>query len=105
MTFVLLSGSRELLRMLYSPENHSFSFDEKEIQLKPEDAPSLRAFVDASVVEVIVGERIAYTKRFYLVSDRAPDLTVSVEGGSTATLKAWTIKPVSPNRLTTPSMG
>ena len=35
------------------------------IALQPGDVPTLHAFVDGSVIELILGERIGYTKRFY----------------------------------------
>jgi beta-fructofuranosidase len=94
-------GDTELLRAEYSPAKHSFTVDGKEVALQPDDEPALHAFVDGSVIELIVSERIGCTKRFYYTASAAPDVLVHVTGG--ATLNAWKISPISPNRLTTPA--
>ena len=65
------------------------------------DAPTLHAFVDASVIELIAGERIGYTQRFYYEGP-APDVRASASG-SGVTMAAWRIVPISENRLTTPA--
>ena len=99
--FVMSDGMTELLRADYSPTKHAFSIDGKEIALQPKDEPSLHAFVDGSVIELIVSERIGYTKRFYYTATTAPDVTVHATG--TVRFKVWKIAPISPNRLTTPA--
>jgi beta-fructofuranosidase len=100
--FILSTDSVELLHVSYSAEKHAFVADGKEIALEPEDAPTLHAFVDGSVIELIVSERIGYTKRFYYTEETAPDIQVSVpENG--VKLNAWKIMPISHNRLTTPA--
>ena len=101
-TFTVSNGAAELLRLDYSAEEHAFTADGKEIPLKADDKPTLHVFVDGSVIEVILGERIGYTKRFYYSDSTAPDIVVRAEGASTS-LSAWKIKPISTNRLTTPA--
>ncbi len=100
--FALHAGDSELLRLSYSPGKHTFTAAGKEISLEPADAPELHAYVDGSVIEVIVGQRIGDTRRFYYTG-KSPDITVSATAG--AKLQGWPIKPISPNRLTTPASG
>ena len=102
---ILGDGVTDLLHVSYSPGKHAFVADDREIALAPGDSPSLHAYVDGSVIELILGERIGYTKRFYYEGKTAPDITVSLTHSpdSTGELKAWTIYPVSKNRLTTPA--
>ena len=101
-SFSMSGGEAELMRVSYSAESHSFTADGKVIALQPGDAPTLHAFVDGSVLELILGERIGYTKRFYYTSAAAPDIVVSARGGLVK-MDAWKIAPISDNRLTTPA--
>ena len=98
----LSCSNTTLLHVTYSGERHCFIADGNEIKLQPHDAPTLHALVDGSVIELIAGERIGYTKRFYFRSATAPEVRVSVRGDRT-TLRLWRVSPISPNRLTTPA--
>jgi beta-fructofuranosidase len=91
----------ELLRVKYLPETHSFLADGKEIKLQPNDAPVIHAYIDGSVIEVILGERIGYTKRFYFTAPTAPEIQLSAMGAGLTSMEAWRMRPISPNRLTT----
>jgi beta-fructofuranosidase len=97
--FTLSTAAGELLRVSYSAAQHTFTADGHEIALQPGDAPTLHAFVDGSVIELIAGERIGWTKRFYYEGP-APDVRAWAGG---ATLSAWKMAPISDNRLTTPA--
>ena len=98
-----LSGDNaDLLHVKYVPETHSLITDGKQIELQPNDVPKVHLYVDGSVIEVILGERIGYTKRFYYTGP-APDIEVAVTGMSNVALQAWKMQPISPNRLTTVS--
>lgn len=101
-TFSVSIGAAELLHLDYSAEKHMFTADGKEIPLQAGDASTLHVFVDGSVIEVIFGERIGCTKRFYYTDSTPPDLLVRSEGGYTS-MSAWKIKPISNNRLATPA--
>jgi beta-fructofuranosidase len=98
--------SRELLRVAYVPEKHAFLADGKEISLEANDLPQLHGYIDGSVIELILGQRVGYTKRFYYTQTTAPDITVRILGGTGAgiTAEAWKILPISRNRLTTPRL-
>ncbi len=86
-----------LLTVTYSPESHTFTADGHTIQLQPADEPTLHAFIDGSVVELLVGHRVGYTKRFYYPEKTAPDVLIKAD----ARLQTWSIDPISSNRLTT----
>jgi beta-fructofuranosidase len=100
--FTMSTGATELLQVTYSAEKHAFVIDGREIVLQPNDATSLHAFVDGSVIELIVGERIGYTKRFYYTQPTAPDIFVVANGTGPIKMGAWKIASISNNRLTTP---
>jgi beta-fructofuranosidase len=97
--FTVNFGERELLRLTYSPEQHAWLADGKNIVLQTSDVPKVHAFIDGSVIEVVLSERVGYTKRFYYSGAIAPDITVQANRGTVLT--AWTISPISENRLTT----
>ncbi len=102
-SFVLSDGKADVVRVVYSGSLHSFRTDDKEIQLEPGDVPSIHAYVDGSVVELILGQRVGYTKRFYFGRGAAPDLRVEAAGAPLG-LDAWSVKPISADRLTTPAV-
>jgi beta-fructofuranosidase len=62
------------------------------------DAYEFHLFLDASVAELIVNRRHAITTRIY----RQPNGPLRVKSGNgLASLRAWQLRPISPNRLTT----
>jgi beta-fructofuranosidase len=97
--------NRELLHVVYAPEKHAFIADGKKISLEENDTPQLHVYVDGSVIELILGQRVGYTRRFYYSQTMAPDITVRISGGTGAgiTANAWGITPISNNRLTAPA--
>jgi beta-fructofuranosidase len=98
--FRLSDGTTELMQVSYSAETHSMTADGHEIVLQAADEPMLHVYVDGSVVELMVSERIGYTKRFYYAQKTAPDVQARVVGVGVE-VNAWKIKPISDNRLTT----
>ena len=101
--FVLLNADdrSELLHIAYVPERHAFVADGHEIALEPDDMPQLHAYVDGSVIEVILSERMGYTRRFYYRQATAPDIDIHITGGTGVAARAWPIDSISNNRLTT----
>ena len=97
------AGSSEIVQVLYSAQKHAFVIAGKEIALQPSDIPTVHGFVDGSVVELILGERAGYTRRFYYEDRSAPNVTILVTGTQNVTFDAWEIAPISTNRLTTPA--
>jgi beta-fructofuranosidase len=104
-SFALRLGTQaeqSLLKVEYLADRNVFLADRKEIALQPGDIPTIHAFVDGSVIEMVLGERIGLTKRFYYTGP-APDFSVIVESeDESAKLAAWKIAPISTNRMTTP---
>lgn len=97
----VLNGA-ELMRIAYLPEKHAFTADTVEYPLDRGDLPEVHAFVDGSVIEVILSSRVGYTKRFYYKQSAAPDIAVEIQG-SIAKSSAWGVISISKNRLTTPA--
>lgn len=100
MDVALTLGSTELLRLKYSSEENAWLCDGRKIALEDSDIPEVHAFVDGSIVEMMLSGRVGYTKRFYYPGAIAPDITIRTNGLE-STLKAWAIKPISHDRLTT----
>ena len=74
-----------------------YTFDER----RPLERPMAHAhgFVDGSVLELIVNERAAVTHRFY--PDAPTGANLRIMSPSDATITAYQVRPISPNRLTT----
>jgi beta-fructofuranosidase len=100
--FTLRDHSSELLHVSYSAERHAFVTDGREIALELSDVPMLHAFVDGSAIELIVSERIGYTKRFYFPEATAPDIQAQASENEVK-MTAWKIARISQNRLTPPA--
>jgi beta-fructofuranosidase len=96
------SDQTELLRVTYSPQTHVMVADGNEIQIDPGESPSIHIFADGSVIELILAGRIGYTRRFYYSQSTAPDITLLVTG-AIPTVQAWSVTPISTDRLTTPA--
>jgi beta-fructofuranosidase len=97
---LITSDSTELLHLKYSPGEHAWFVDGKKVALQSSDTPKVHAFVDGSVVEMMLSERVGFTKRFYYPGAVAPDITIRAIGTENP-LRAWTISPISNDRLTT----
>lgn len=100
MKLSILSGSVAFVEAEYSSKQHAWVVEGKRIILQASDTPKVHGFVDGSVIEVILSERVGYTKRFYYPGASAPDITIRV-GGTSHTLNAWKISPISDDRLST----
>jgi beta-fructofuranosidase len=87
------------LELRYSPDRHAFLFEANEVLLHPAESPSVHAFVDGSVVEILIAGSHSLTRRFYYEGEAAPDILIQVTGGPVQ-LHAWPISPISPDRLT-----
>ena len=62
----------------------------------------LRAYIDGSVIELFVNDRVACTRRFYYPGNKAPEIRIGISGSTDGLkrLMVWQITPVSPDRLT-----
>lgn len=71
-----------------------------EVPATPADGPDFHLFLDGSVTELIIDRRHAITSRMY----RQPNGALRVKLGAdskVASLNAWAMRPISPDRLTT----
>jgi beta-fructofuranosidase len=96
-----LAGGSLSVQIAYDPAKATITVDGKVIPLLAGDTPHVHGFIDGSVVELLINQRIGYTKRFYN-DGPAPDVTVALEHHSDAhaRLQRWEIRPISSNRLT-----
>lgn len=67
----------------------------------PWPRPSLRLFLDGSVIESFIGGRECLTSRVYTLQPNETELEITLTGPATAKIETWPLKPISPNRLTT----
>lgn len=92
------AGGEEILQVEYEPESHTMRADGRVIALEAGDAPVVHGYVDGSVVEVMLGERVGLTKRFYYTNAVGPDIVVV--GNGSVSMEGWRMKAISGNRLT-----
>ena len=86
----------------YDAANRSVHLDQRTFTLdQASQALELHVYVDGSVLEVLVNQKIAYTKRFYHAGSQAPRMFARLSGSpsSLLALTIWTLSPISPNRL------
>ncbi|WP_052201033.1 glycoside hydrolase family 32 protein [Terriglobus sp. TAA 43] len=96
---IQLAGN-EILSIEYLPGLHAVRMADREVALDETHFPSLHLLVDGSIVEAIVSETMACTKRFYYDGDLAPDVTIHITGGVDS-VECWKVRPISNDRLTT----
>jgi beta-fructofuranosidase len=98
--FVLSFGENgSLAKVEYVAASHALRVDGKEVALVKGEPPTVHGYVDGSVVELLLGGRCGYTKRFYY-DGPAPGIAVRALGDGVK-LEAWAVTPISDNRLTT----
>jgi beta-fructofuranosidase len=83
----------------------SFWIDDKPVPVRfnKTQPVQIEMYVDGSVIETLINQQIAYTKRFYYSGSHAPKIFVDWNGsdGSIHSLNMWQFSPISSNRLTT----
>jgi hypothetical protein len=67
----------------------------------PWPRPTLRLFLDGSVIECFIGGREAITSRNYAMEPGETDLEISLTGKKSVELSQWPIARISGDRLTT----
>jgi len=67
----------------------------------PWPRPSLRLFLDGSVIEAFIGGREALTSRVYKLKPGETELEVSLASGKNVELSHWPLDAISADRLTT----
>jgi beta-fructofuranosidase len=67
----------------------------------PWPRPTLRLFLDGSVIEAFVGEREAITSRVYGLKPGETELEITLTGKKSIELQMWPLDAISSDRLTT----
>jgi beta-fructofuranosidase len=67
----------------------------------PWPRPTLRTFLDGSVIESFVGGREVITHRVYGLKPGATELEITLTGEKNVELELWPLDAISPDRLTT----
>lgn len=67
----------------------------------PQEEMRLSLYLDGSVIEVLVNDRLAHTSRVYDLDPRQTMLTILDPGRAVEAAKLWPMQPISSNRLTT----
>ncbi|HYK37116.1 glycoside hydrolase family 32 protein [Alloacidobacterium sp.] len=67
----------------------------------PQGEMRLLLYLDGSVIEVIVNDRLAHTSRVYDLHSEHTTLTILDPGHAVADAALWQMRPISSNRLTT----
>lgn len=99
-SLTLTDQALDILHIAYDPLHHAFSVNGSEVFLHDQDRPTVRLFVDGSIAETVLGERIGYTSRFYSATHPALNIKVTSAGSA---FRAWTVRPISADRLSTSS--
>jgi beta-fructofuranosidase len=62
----------------------------------------LELYIDGSVIEAFVNNKVAYTKRFYYSGDAPQDMRLKWTGKASnlVSLSVFQLTPISPDRLT-----
>ena len=65
------------------------------------DAPALRLFLDASVIEAFLGSAQALTSRCYTLQPGNTELEITLDAGGSGSITQCELTAISPDRLTT----
>ncbi len=102
-TVRLLTGGAQVWKLTIDIAGNSIRCGDTAFPLPslPWPQPTLRLFLDGSVVESFIGGREAIVSRVYNVRPGDSELEVSFTGGKNFPLTHWSLSAISPNRLTT----
>lgn len=101
----ITDGKAALISINYSPERTGAEciINFPQVPLPPREGPfTFHIFVDGSVAEVCINQRIALTTRVYHVPAGPLRISAAVaDSGTISAFRIWEVKPISPDRLTT----
>ena len=107
LSFHLADGEavgRDLVQIEWKPDTKSLLVDGKSVDAAGGKAGlvEISAYIDGSVIELLINQSFAKTKRFYYPGNSAPEIRVEFQGGkeSLRQFAAWQITPISKDRLT-----
>jgi beta-fructofuranosidase len=93
-----------VLALKYDPaDRNAVQVDGVRVPIAEGSGIEAHLYIDGSVAELIVNGSAAFTKRFYYAGDAAPEVRLRVDGqaGTLRDLRAWELKGISRDRLTT----
>jgi beta-fructofuranosidase len=94
--------SRPAVHYQLDATHGALTFNGQQISLTlPPGEMRLSLYLDGSVVELLVNNRLAHTSRIYDVDQSHAALTLLDRESAIASAKLWQIQPISSNRLTT----
>jgi beta-fructofuranosidase len=107
-SLILVDGSaqgKNLIAVEWRPQGRTLLLDGQatSVDIGMRSDLNLRAYVDGSVIEFFVNDRLACTRRFYYSGNKAPEIRIGISGRTDGLkrLTVWQMTPISPNRLTT----
>lgn len=102
MTLESSLNNEAILSVIYTPGANEVAVDGKKLPIEPSDQLELHAYIDGSVIELMINRQAAYTKRFYYEGSQAPEIRIQITDATALQhIVAWQISPISTNRLTT----
>ena len=95
---------KDLIAVEWRPQGRMLLLDGEavSVNIDARNDLELRAYIDGSVIELFVNDRVACTRRFYYPGDKAPEIRIGISGSTDGLkrLMVWQITPISPDRLT-----
>lgn len=101
-TVRLLNGEKALWELTVNVPDNTIRCGETSFPLPslPWPRPSLRMFLDGSVLECFIGGREAITSRVYSVAAGETELEIAT-GSQSVEVSLWQLEPISRDRMTT----
>jgi beta-fructofuranosidase len=95
---------KDLIAVEWRPQGGTLLLDGKavSVNIDARNDLELRAYIDGSVIELFVNDRVACTRRFYYPGNKAPEIRIGISGSTDGLkrLMVCQIRPISPDRLT-----
>jgi beta-fructofuranosidase len=86
----------------FDPTHGAVTFNSQAVNITlPQGKMEVSLYFDASVIEVIVNDRLAHTSRVYDLDAESATLTSLDPGQAVVDATLWQMRPISPHRLTT----
>lgn len=102
MTLESSQNNEPILSVIYTPGANEIVVDSKKLSLESSDQLEFHAYIDGSVIELMINRQTAHTKRFYYAGLQAPDIRIRItDPAAVQHISVWQISPISTNRLTT----
>ena len=94
--------SRPAAHFVLDATHGALTFNGQQVGLTlPQGEIRLSLYLDGSVVEAFLNDRLAHTSRVYDIDPAHATVTILDRESAIASAKLWQMQPISPNRLTT----